>query len=176
MSTPVRCVVVKNSEESRFRKIKKTIIPWTKEEDFILLKGVQVYGENDWNTVAEGVVNRSRKQCRERYFNNLAENVTKKQWSVEEDNMIIQLQREIGNKWTEISKYLPGRAPNSVKNRFCSHILRVIKRANSKTKEVKQKEKTRKEVLNSQEAKAIQKSETFLSVFLPVSTEYFQVI
>lgn len=31
---------------------------------------------------------------------------------------ILQLRKQIGNRWSEIVKHLPGRTENSVKNRF----------------------------------------------------------
>ena len=39
--------------------------------------------------------------------------------------MILTTQREVGNKWTQISKLLPGRSDNDVKNRFHTLMNRV---------------------------------------------------
>ena len=59
-------------------------------------------------------------------------NVVKQQakWTIEEDNLIIQLQAKFGNKWATISDLIDGRTDNQIKNRWNS----VLKKRISKTK------------------------------------------
>ncbi|EDR27562.1 transcription factor WEREWOLF, putative [Entamoeba dispar SAW760] len=122
------CYEMNNSSKTRENTRKKQRRPaqmWTAEEDDLLLQGVKTYGINHWKDVSSMVLGRTRKQCRERYFNHLDNGIKKKAfWSIEEDRIIVKLQKEIGNRWTEISKYLPGRAPNSVKNRYFSALFK----------------------------------------------------
>ena len=50
--------------------------------------------------------------------------ISKAAWSSEEDAALIALHRELGNRWSAISRSLPGRPENSVKNRFMSALRR----------------------------------------------------
>ena len=61
---------------------------------------------------------RTGKQCRERYFNHLQPNVKKGGWTKEEDMLILDLQVKMGNQWSSMSKLLPGRTDNAIKNRY----------------------------------------------------------
>lgn len=47
--------------------------------------------------------------------------------------MIIEKHKELGNKWCEISKFLPGRTDNAIKNRYNSKLKKQLlgKRSNS---------------------------------------------
>ena len=49
------------------------------------------------------------KQCRERWFNHLCPEVKKGEWTPEEDELITIGVKELGTKWSEIVKRLPGR-------------------------------------------------------------------
>jgi hypothetical protein len=45
---------------------------------------------------------------------------------LEEDAALLNAQRLVGNRWSEIAKQLPGRAENAVKNRYNSLITKKI--------------------------------------------------
>ena len=64
--------------------------------------------------------NRNGKQCRERWFNHLNPTLKHGPWTKEEDYQLIQCQSKLGNSWTKIATYLPGRSENDVKNRWYS--------------------------------------------------------
>lgn len=62
------------------------------------------------------------KQIRERYINKLDPNIKNIAWTKEEDIVLIKCIKEFGSKWSEISKNIPGRPENMIKNRFYSYI------------------------------------------------------
>lgn len=48
----------------------------------------------------------------------LAANVSKSPWTPEEDVVLERVHARLGNRWCDISKWLPGRTENGIKNRY----------------------------------------------------------
>lgn len=79
---------------------------------------------------AYGIKNRSSKQCRERWTNNLDPECRKREWTEDEDRIIFNYQQKLGNSWSQISKFLVGRSDNTIKNHFYATIRRKLRRYN----------------------------------------------
>ena len=72
--------------------------------------------------------NRSGKQCRERWYNQLKPNVKKNNWTNEEESILFTKHMQFGNKWSDIASFLPGRTLNDIKNHFYSKLRKFIRK------------------------------------------------
>ncbi|KAJ9707403.1 hypothetical protein PVL29_002428 [Vitis rotundifolia] len=95
---------------------------WTREEDILLRKCVEKYGEEKWHLIPlRAGLSRCRKSCRLRWFNYLKPNIKRGKFASDEVDLMIRLHKLLGNRWSLIAGRLPGRTANDVKNYWHHH-------------------------------------------------------
>ncbi|KAK8651670.1 hypothetical protein V6N13_141258 [Hibiscus sabdariffa] len=90
---------------------------WTPDEDQKLIAYIMRYGVWNWNEMPRFVgLQRSGKSCRLRWMNYLRPNLRRGNFTREEEETIIRLQKELGNRWSAIAATLPHKTDNDIKN------------------------------------------------------------
>jgi myb proto-oncogene protein len=102
---------------------------WTKEEDSALNKAVKKYEGKNWKKIAECLHGRTDVQCLHRWQKVLNPNLIKGPWTPEEDKLVLLLVEKNGpQKWTQIAEYLPGRIGKQCRERWHNHLNPKIKK------------------------------------------------
>ena len=114
--------------------------PWSSEvklmqEDNALKELVIRLGLGKWFMAAKELSRiydtpRTGKQCRERWRNHLDPSLNDGEWLLHEQDEVFRLAKIHGFRWSKISRFLPGRSENSIKNFFYSTSRKNIRRIN----------------------------------------------
>ncbi|KAK8693790.1 hypothetical protein V6N13_071359 [Hibiscus sabdariffa] len=102
---------------------------WTKEEDDILTNYIQAHGQGSWRSLPKNAgLLRCGKSCRLRWINYLRADLKRGNFTLQDQETIIQLHHSLGNRWSLIASHLKGRTDNEIKNYWNSHLSRKIYR------------------------------------------------
>ena len=94
--------------------------PFRPEEDEKLRRLVEQYGTFSWREISNQMDSRNPRQCRERWLNVISGESCKREWSPEEDSLILAKYGEFGPQWKAMEKFFQGRVHYDLRNRFVS--------------------------------------------------------
>jgi len=114
-----------SSKKASQKRSKRARNPWTPREDAKLMELMKKYGQS-WAMISSCLEGRTGKQVRDRYLNKLRPNIKCGDWKPEEDELVVSLLKQVGNRWSLIATHLPGRTEGQVKNRYYSHLKKRI--------------------------------------------------
>ncbi|PWA38419.1 MYB5 [Artemisia annua] len=117
---------------------------WSEEEDNKLRDYIERYGHWNWRELPKYAgLARCGKSCRLRWMNYLRPTVKRGNFTKEEEDIIIKLHLDMGNKWSAIAALLPGRSDNEIKNHWHTHLKkRSTKQNHHVLHEVKDEQKS----------------------------------
>ncbi|XP_019189955.1 PREDICTED: myb-related protein Myb4-like [Ipomoea nil] len=105
---------------------------WTPEEDRKLAAYVTRYGCWNWRQLPKFAgLARCGKSCRLRWMNYLRPNIKRGNYTKEEDETIVRMHEQLGNKWSAIAAHLPGRTDNEIKNHWHTSLKKNSRKPSS---------------------------------------------
>lgn len=116
-------VAIQHDYKPKCRKVK-----FSDEEDRQILALVNAAGENlNWDLISFALGSRTARQCKDRYHAYLQPGLNKSEWTEQEDQLLIDMVAQFGQKWKFIATSFKGRPEVSLKNRY-----RLLQRRSAK--------------------------------------------
>jgi hypothetical protein len=114
------------SQPGQKKLIKRNASAWDIHEDEILRELVSQFSPKKWARISNGLNHlvhqgesmRTPRMCRERWCSYANPNLSKTEWSQEDDESMLFLYGNLGKKWSKISQVLKNHSEHQVKNRF----------------------------------------------------------
>ncbi|GMJ00710.1 hypothetical protein HRI_003740200 [Hibiscus trionum] len=102
---------------------------WSGEEDKKLITFILTNGHGCWRALPKlaGLL-RCGKSCRLRWTNYLRPDLKRGLLSEYEEQMVIHLHAQLGNRWSKIASHLPGRTDNEIKSHWNTHIKKKLRK------------------------------------------------
>ena len=113
-----------NSKEKALKeKEEKEVksLPWTEEDDKLLLLSAKENNEKNWKRVASSFKGRTSIQCSSRYHR-IKPGLNKGHFTREEDLKLISLYKIYGKKWNLIAKGMKNRTGKQVRDRYINSL------------------------------------------------------
>ena len=145
------------------RKV-KTPKRFTEEEDVLLAQCVGSAERIDWNKIASQFKGRTSRQVRERWNLYLNPNINVLPWTDAEDDLLIEKINLLGCSWSRLNSFFPGRTQMSIKNRWNSHLKRIVEKNSKGLYEIKDVQTKKNQQIRV--AKQIQRHKTAMNVLM----------
>ncbi|KAJ9539665.1 hypothetical protein OSB04_026171 [Centaurea solstitialis] len=115
------------SKSSENAKLKHKKGLWSPDEDQKLRDYIVNHGLGCWSAVPiQAGLQRNGKSCRLRWINYLRPGLKRGIFTRHEEEIILTLHCTLGNKWSQMSRYLPGRTDNEIKNYWHSYLKKKV--------------------------------------------------
>lgn len=116
---------------------------------------------------------RTARQCRERWKNYLSPDVRNGPWTIEEDNLLLELVPKMGTQWAKIAKSFNSRTDTNVKNRFL-YLQRSLSKS-MRNQIAQEKSNTETEQASSPESMENMKTDSNLNSNLMMNQEKLMI-
>ncbi|KAL9537524.1 hypothetical protein MBANPS3_011703 [Mucor bainieri] len=104
-------------------------LKWTKEEDKKLTDAVKLFGNCNWQQVADILGDRTGQQCLHRWQKSLNPVIKRQRWNAEEDALLQRAVQLYGaGNWTKIQRLIPGRTDMQCRERWVNILQPSINR------------------------------------------------
>ncbi|OHS99147.1 Myb-like DNA-binding domain containing protein [Tritrichomonas foetus] len=130
---------IRKSEKSVKNRRRKSH-SWSNYEDQRLVAGIYRYGINNWGNVADFVGNgRTKAQCSQRWHRGIDPSICKGPWTVDEENLLIELLHQYGYKsWKTIAQLIDNRSDVQCRYHFGQMKKGKLSDIHAPKKEIKQ--------------------------------------